>query len=97
MGAPFLAAFARSGDFRERSRRVPPSVASKFRARLVSYTDFRRLLAQFHSGAPQAPAASSAPNKIMASKLLRPPRDQYTSLRFSHSANSSSVSAAPTP
>src|ERR1700752_4705811 len=64
---------------------------------LSSYIDFRRLAAQLQSGAPQAPVASRAPNKTMASMLLRPSRDQYTSLRFSQSANSSSVSAAPTP
>ena len=52
---------------------------------------------ELKSGAPHAPMDSTAPNKMTASMLLRPSLDQYTSFRLSQSANSSSVSAAPTP
>src|ERR1039458_9483658 len=51
-----------------------------------------------NNGAPHVPIASSAPNSTTASMLSRPCRDQYAAAsRFSHSANSSSVSAAPIP
>src|SRR5580700_2758865 len=52
---------------------------------------------RLNNGNPQAPIAIRAPNKITASILARPCGAQYTSSRLSHSANSSSVSAAPTP
>src|ERR1700739_4567674 len=96
-GVPHFSPLLREVGIFDRAKSKGPRRLSRARLALSSYIDFRRLAAQFHSGAPQAPAASSAPNKIIASKLLRPSRDQYTSLRFSHSANSSNVSAAPTP
>src|SRR5262249_24047309 len=48
-------------------------------------------------GPPNAAIAKAAANNASASKLSRPSRSQYTSRRLSHNANSSSVSAAPTP
>ena len=44
------------------------------------------------NGLPHAPTPSNAPKRMTASMLMRPCRDQYASgLRFSQSANSSSV------
>ena len=51
-----------------------------------------------NNGAPPVPIASNAPNNTIASMLSRPCRDQYAAAsRFSQSANSSSVRAAPIP
>src|ERR1039458_7192926 len=49
------------------------------------------------NGWPKIPMQSTAANSAIASKLRPPSRSQYTSRRLSHSANSSNVSAAPTP
>src|ERR1017187_2278852 len=64
---------------------------------------FRRMIAANSrptprkKGWPKIPMQSTAANSAIASKLSRPSRSQYTSRRLSHSANSSSVRAAPTP
>src|ERR1035441_8107838 len=72
-------------------------LAGAGQSRLNDVYDPLFLLFLENNGAPHAPAASSAPNKTTTSMLARPSGDQYTSRRFSHRANSSSVSAAPTP